>query len=164
MTESDLKAYKNWELWSRSIDPKIIGLLSCNQQQYNIIHELFPNSEIIQYGINSWNLNNSQKRLHDLIVACNVFHYSDNPQLWFYNVLSCTNVLWIQDIINRYRGNDSQLGFDGDSMRYSYQDFKSSFEHTVDISQFGDVQRFFYYKSEESNSDHFLAEIKKYEH
>lgn len=163
MTDSDLKAYKNWGLWSRHIDPKTIGLLSCNNQQYDIIHGLFPNAEIIQYGINSWNLNNGQTTKHDLIVACNVFHYSDNPRLWFSNVLSCTSLLWIQDIINRKRSIDSQLGSDGDSMRYYYKNYESSFPDATNLEDLGFVKKFFYYVSE-NNNEHFLAEISKNEY
>lgn len=158
MTNEDLDAYIKWFDWSSDISPKTICLLSCNSQQQHIICDIFKNSFIFPHTIRSWNLNNRIQEQYDLIVACNVFMYSNDPSLWFSNVLYSCKTFWIQDIINRKRGSVSELGDDNDRMRYSYRQFKSNFQNSVDIESFGSVTKFHSYYS--SNSLHFLAEMK----
>ena len=140
MIESDLSAYHRYfTKWCEKLYKiEYICMLSPNKIQYNLIKKIFSKSKIHISTVSDWNLNNSNDAKYDLIIACNVFHYSPNPDLWFNNVLNSCRYFWIQDLIDRYRAGDHQLQSKdpvGDSMRYSYlPNYKSEYSESFDLS------------------------------
>lgn len=96
-------------------DVSIMGC-SLDARQIEILRLL---KDPVNINRQDWDLNKPGTRTADIIVLCNVFHYSPDPALWFKNVLACCKELWITDIICRRRGGNSELGADGDAVRYS---------------------------------------------
>ena len=137
MIEKDLSAYSRYfTKWCNQLDYlEYVCMLSPNRQQYDFVKRLFPKAKLHWSTVNDWDLNKSNDAKYDLIIACNVFHYSPNPDLWFKNVLDSCRYFWIQDLIDRYRSSNGQLGTDGDSRRYSYMpDYKSEYPESFDLS------------------------------
>lgn len=95
-------------------------MLSPNDRQYRLIRDAFSDSMIYSLKKESWDLNVITNHAANLIIACNVFHYSPNPGLWFENVFAACKYFLIQDLISRRRGGDRELGDDGDAMRYGW--------------------------------------------
>ena len=138
-----------------------ICLLSPSYSQFNIFKQCFSDSRITVMDIRSWNLNKNKGYHFDLIYAGNVFHYSDSPDLWFENVLSCAGAFIIQDLINRKRGNSSELGSDSDRIRYSYSpEYISKFEKSYDLASFGDKVIAFNQYNNSNGSSHFVSLIR----
>ena len=171
MTPDDYKIYKNiWPMWSEDRYKKI-ATLSFNTEQKQLLQNVFPDATINHYNISTWNLNRSNENYYDLILACNVFMYSPDPQLWFINVMKSCDVFWIQDIINRNRGSSftHQFGDDNDCMRYSYKEHNSLANNSFDLKNLINdniyVNKFHHYKDGKSTfhyyktNDHFIAEI-----
>jgi hypothetical protein len=117
--DQDYEACERYFLkWSKEPVSKIIGL-SLNDRQCRIVSNLYPRAEFLRWRVSDWDLNNQGRELTDLVVACNVFHYSPDPGRWFSNVLGCCKRFWIQDLLFRHRGENG-LGPDGDKMRYTF--------------------------------------------
>lgn len=139
--KEDLIACENaWFDWIHLVKDckRIIGC-SLNDEQLKLLHTMFPNAKSHNYTISSWNLNNLPPSTADVIIACNVFHYSPNPALWFNNVLSSCRYFWMQDLYMRYRGDGSELGKDGDSARYALGYAKTvNLEHAHNLKQYGE--------------------------
>ena len=97
MIENDLLAYKRcFTKWRKKLDEiKYICMLSPNKIQYNLVKKLFPESKLHISTVKDWNLNKPSASKYDLIIACNVFHYSPKPNLWFKNVLNSCRYFWI---------------------------------------------------------------------
>lgn len=120
--------------WSAHPVKKVIGL-SLDERQRRIVQKLYPFAQLLDFRVKDWDLNEPGKEAADLVVACNVFHYSPDPLKWFTHVLACCKQFWIQDLLFRHRGKDG-LGPDGDRTRYSYgPDGRSN---TFDLSVLGD--------------------------
>lgn len=161
MIPEDMIMYqKHFPQWRKELPylPDVVGVLSPNSEQLDYIRELFPYSKVTAIYFHNWDLNDYNRAKFDLLVAMNVFHYSNNPDIWFDNVLRSCRVFWMQDINSRKRGKDGgELCNDGDSVRYYYGDVlpekgKPSFE-------LPDPTRVEVY-NDHKGSIHFLAEFK----
>lgn len=74
-----------------------------------------------------------------VVVACNVFHYSAQPVLWFQNVLASCQYFWLQDLFSRPRGGNGELGADGDKLRFAYGGVRTaSIAYRYDLAELGD--------------------------
>ncbi len=146
MTREDMRMYETvFPRWRDVVtggqsdrEPKLrIVLLSCSKEQTHLIKRLFPRSRLMKLTVDAYNLNDPLKRDVEVIAAMNVFHYSDNPLLWFSNILPFCRYAWIQDLINRKRLENSELGADGDRTRYCYtkrgivSDFPGAFDLSI---------------------------------
>ena len=156
----NLSNFLNHNILSKNLITNI-ALLSPSYKQYEIFRKKFKNVNIVIFNYKSWNLNNKGEHFFDLIYAGNIFHYSSTPEKWFDNVLNCCKLFLIQDLINRKRGvSDSELGSDGDIMRYSYEpNFISSYENAFLLNSlennFIDFKQYNY-----KIHSHFIALIK----
>ena len=114
------KCRDKWRCWADH--PERVGYIvtcSCDITQNAILRSLFPSAEIVNVGRDGWDLNNPCPFEDvDLIVACNVFHYSPEPFKWLDNVLSACKQFWMQDIFCRARGLNHELQDDGDAARF----------------------------------------------
>lgn len=99
---------------------KSIAMLSPSPsgEENAIIQKIFPEAWTDNHCMRTWNISVPQTYNYDLIVACNVFMYSDNPQLWFDNLLNSGKFLFIQDVSKGWRGGIDGRGDDGDSTRF----------------------------------------------
>ena len=131
---------KHFPLWKKDQNFHEICLLSPNLDEYKLIKVLFPKANIYICSIKNWNLKEESKKKYDLVCAMNVFHYSDNPDIWFKNVFQSCRYFWLQDLIIRCRsekGLPFQLGKDGDAMRYCFlPEIRSTFENAFNLSVF----------------------------
>lgn len=172
MTPDDYKTYQHiWPMWSSEDKHKKIATLSFNTEQIQLLQNVFPSAIINHYNISTWNLNRSNENYYDLILACNVFHYAPDPQLWFTNVMKSCDAFWIQDLINRNRGSSfkHQFGDDNDCMRYSYKEHNSLASNSFNLKNLINdniyVNKFHHYKDGPNDfyyyktNDHFIAEI-----
>lgn len=108
--------------WLEQSDRKpggVILTLSPDDTQERIIYDEIGTATYQRFLQRHWDLNEPWPggEKPELTIACNVFHYSPNPALWFANVLGACKELWLQDLVWRPRGT-SQLGVDGDKARY----------------------------------------------
>lgn len=113
-------------------------MLSPNDEQYRLIREEFTGSTIYSLKKASWDLNNPTDDTADLIVACNVFHYSKNPTLWFQHVFAACKFFLIQDLISRKRNGNNELGDDGDATRYDWRSSSQKNHPVFDLVVFED--------------------------
>lgn len=129
MTPNDLKQLetslipllKQWNISS-------ILCLSPSYEEFQLIkemsHEMSHRSQKIlslNYSVRTdWDLNTVSKQYADLIIACNVMMYSNNPKLWFDNIMKSCHTFLCQDVISRQRSDNSEFGQDGDSMRFRF--------------------------------------------
>lgn len=108
-TPYDYEKYKKyWPQWATRCnlnnDSRVL-ICSPDQAQYRLIQMLCPEAHLMQRTEVEWDLNRPWKEDPvDIIVACNVFHYSRKPDLWFKNCFGACRYLWIQDLISRPRG------------------------------------------------------------
>lgn len=110
-----------WRAFRESAkDCRRIALLSSNDFEVSQVKLLFPGATVLNLSRESWDLNEPAPEQYDLVVACNVFMYSPNPELWFRNVLSSCKHFWLLDNIRALRMQDSELGDDGDSARFYF--------------------------------------------
>ena len=165
MISDDYTMYlRYFPVWRDTIgEISTVSILSPHPKQLDLIRSLFPNRSIHSLSRQDWDLANSVSREWDLVVAMNVFHYSQSPELWFNNILDSCKWFWIQDLIYRPRGPKG-FGTDGDCMRYSYSpDIVSPYKNAYDIFQLRDsVREFVHYRdtSVGSTAVHFLALLK----
>lgn len=163
MTEED------WDIavwafpeWAARLDGvRTIGLLSPYPKQAALIEHLFPRRVVTRLTIREWDLNHRHPEKYDLLVAFHVLAQSSRPAVWFENLFASCRVLWLQEIIDRWRGGpDRQLGHDGESTRFSYlPGFRSHFDGAFDIATAGEVRRFVSYPGGGDRSVHFIAEM-----
>lgn len=126
--QEDYEAYERWfPQWADQIAVEkqpVKNILSCsaNFRQLDLLARLYPNSSIIPTAKeHNWNLYDPCPYKNvDLIVACNVFHYLANPAKAFENIFAASRFFWMQDLQQRMRGGDWELGEGGDCMRYIY--------------------------------------------
>src|ERR1700733_3882300 len=91
-----------------------IALLSPSTEE----RALFPKTTVLTRK--DWDLAERRPDLRfDLIIACNVFHYSADPTRWLNNVTASCRAFLFTDLIRRKRSLESELGRDGDCMRYA---------------------------------------------
>ena len=165
MTSADLSMYsKYFPTWGSGLtDINTIFTISANSQQTSVFKELFPAATIKNWSRDVWDLNERNSESCDLLFAGNVFHYSNDPAVWFDNCMQCTEVFWIQDLINRSR-DYTQLGGDGDTMRYSLlPHVESDQADAFDLSQLKGIKKFYTYDDENENgpAKHFIMELRK---
>lgn len=131
MTEQDLIfCRESFTKWNKESN-KTALLLSANKPQTLLMDNLIPNYHLST--VFDWDLNTyAQTYVYDVIVACNVFHYSNDPGGWFHHVFASCKEFWIQDLYVRNRGPKG-LGIDGDKIRYSYNEQR---EGTFDLGIF----------------------------
>lgn len=104
--------------WAEQILPSgRVLVCSPDVRQLEILKLALPDASIVPLGATQWDLNHPCPTTANLIVACNVFHYSPDPHLWFRNVFAACRHFWLQDLFLRYRGPEG-LGEDGDRARY----------------------------------------------
>ena len=120
-----------------------IGLLSGGGVESYILQKLYPNAWITELSIDDWNLTNKGDKNFDLIVACNVFMYSRDPESWFKNVLERCKYFWIQDLIRSWRCDASECadgpGGDGDCMRFTMPpNYLARVDHAYDLTRLSD--------------------------
>jgi hypothetical protein len=96
----------------------ISKVLACSPDDRQI-EILQPLGLLVCVGKETWDLSKECSGKFDIIVACNVFHYSQDPMAWFCNALKACRELWIQDLFCRNRGFNG-LGSDGDQTRYGW--------------------------------------------
>lgn len=140
--KEDYEACENaWFDWIQKVgDCKRIVGCSCNDKQLAILNTMFPSAKVHNTDLKTWNLLHPIVSSADIVVACNVFHYSREPATWISNVLSSCRYFWMQDVFMRQRGPDgSELKEDGDAMRYTLGLKKlPNFEHPYDLNIYGD--------------------------
>lgn len=140
MTAEDLKKYKQiFPYWKDRVGRcKKILLLSPNIQQVLLMRRLFFFSSITIWSQKRYDLNYPMPDSFDLIAAFNIFHYSDNPTLWFDHILPKCKFFLLQDLINRQRQKLYEFDDDGDSMRYSFSSkgVISKYSGSFDLSQY----------------------------
>jgi len=111
------------EMLKKGAWPKSVLILSPSRSDYLFIKKVFPTQRLFISTINDWNLNETPPRgmgNFDLVVASNVFMYSQDPSGWFENVLKTCDYLVIQDLKYRKRSATRPFfGQDGDAMRYT---------------------------------------------
>jgi hypothetical protein len=91
-----------------------IGLLSPSKEE----RALFPRATVLTRK--DWDLDERRPDLRfDVIIACNVFHYSPDPTRWFNSVTASCRAFLCTDLIRRKRSLEGELGHDGDCMRYA---------------------------------------------
>ena len=125
----------------RSSSIQTILLISPNRQQYDLFRERYSDSRICCADKYSWNLSDKKGWRFDLIFAGNVMMYSPTPALWFENILQCSRLFLVQDLVNRRRSNiPPYLGSDGDAVRYQYRErgVVSEFPNAYDLGALGD--------------------------
>lgn len=99
--------------------------------EYNYYNNLFKDLTILTK--NEWDLNYKSKYNFDIIIANNILHYSNNPQLWIDNIFNSCNLFLIQDLMKRQRSANNEYGNDGDSTRYSFNGY-DYIENSFNIS------------------------------
>lgn len=114
--------------WGESGFPQGMSavVLSPDQTQMKKLEENLPKSVFFPLQKSNWDLNQpypANLAKPRVIIACNVFHYSPNPFLWFNSVFAACKEFWIQDLFWRPRGHNKQLGDDNDQKRYSLGEF-----------------------------------------
>jgi hypothetical protein len=85
-----------------------------------------------------WDLNHPGRDRFDVLVASNVFMYSEGPGRWFRNALSCCRYLVLIDLVRRRRSPNAELGTDGDCMRYRIGGSQPRVERQFDLGVLGD--------------------------
>ena len=119
MTNNDLRCIDRFIHDRNEISPNLkVGVLSPIPDEYNYYSNFFKDISVITK--NEWDLNYSSDYNFDIIIASNVFHYSNNPQKWIDNIMNSCNLFLIQDLMKRQRDRSSEFGDDGDSVRYSF--------------------------------------------
>lgn len=123
-----------WAKWSKKFTPRKIVSCSGNSIQVAILKDMFLVAEVINWGIERWSLDYPCQTTADVIVVCNVFHYSPNPSLWLKNCLASCKQLWLQDLFSRPRGpqgKEFSITDTGDCVRYGYGGIATS--NTYDV-------------------------------
>lgn len=106
-------------LSKRLRDQSIIGC-SLDTMQLRILRAKVG-FRVSNFTQDQWDLNNPAPKTADIVVACNVFHYSPNPTIWFDNVFRSCQEFWMQDLFSRRRGSPTEeFGTDGDCCRYAF--------------------------------------------
>lgn len=97
---------------------------------------LFPKAKALPRW--RWNLNEPMPwpRRFDLLVACNVFMYSPDPERWFRHVFAVCKYFLMIDPIRRRRSHASEIT--DDAMRYSIGDERPRGEPSFDLESLGD--------------------------
>lgn len=125
-TPQDYEVYRRvWPKWAEICLPSTNGrilLCSPDKVQFSITQLFYANHLLMQRSESEWNLNSPWlEDPVDVIIACNVFHYSYDPIKWFDNCFSACKFLWLQDLFSRPRGhNGTELSKDdpSDMTRY----------------------------------------------
>jgi hypothetical protein len=119
---------RKWPIWRDRLEMSVQSVvnLSPDSKQAGILRSMFPSADIMEKTIGNWDLNEPATFSCGLVVACNVFHYSPNPTLWFQNVFKVCHWFWMQDLCLRDRGGCNGRGLDGDQVRYAYGGLPSS--------------------------------------
>lgn len=134
----------NFPRWKSKTDNiSEIGVLSGGQVEYDILQKLFPDAWITEIAQKDWNLFEDGDKDYDLIVACNVFMYSTDPEKWFLNVLKRCKYFWIQDLIRSWRTDLSECacgpGGDNDVMRFTKPpEHLARVDHAYDLNKLSD--------------------------
>jgi hypothetical protein len=85
-----------------------------------------------------WDLDEPTERRYDLLVASNVFMYSQDPARWFENVLEACGYFLMIDPVRRRRNEGSELGPDGDRMRFAVNGARPRVDRCFDLALLGD--------------------------
>lgn len=120
-----------------------ICMLSPCVEESILVQKIFPDAWITESTQSDWDLFEPGRRDYDLIVACNLFMYSRDPEKWFSNVLARCRYFWIQDLIRSWRCDASECadgpGGDGDVMRFSIPPtHMARVDHAYDLTRLGD--------------------------
>lgn len=121
-----------------------VAVLSPDQTQMVKLAENLSSSIFFVLREQEWDLNKpypANLTKPRVIVACNVFHYSPAPELWFRNCFEACKEFWLQDLVHRPRGGEIrgglvQMGKDGDHSRYRLGPNFLEYPATFDILQF----------------------------
>jgi hypothetical protein len=138
------RAWSSWAELCPTTDKVIV--CSGNKEQLAIVISLFPVAKVLNWDINQWDLNRPCPTSADIIVACNVFQYSPNPQVWFKNCFASCKYLWVQDLFSRPRGPDgtelSKNDPTDDRVRYGFGGvFSSNTDTMFDLAVYRDRLR-----------------------
>jgi hypothetical protein len=175
MTPEDYRMYEEvlpeWAEKIKTTDS--VAVLSPNPQQLALLQRLFPEANVQAVprhqgsrDLGAWDLNYPSIKCWDLVVAQNVWHYSPRPLLWFRNAFAACRDLWVQDLIDRWRGEPDGLGPDGDTMRYCLlPGYRSSHPVSFDLCWVGnghllDFRQYHGGGTPERPAKHFLAWLK----
>ncbi len=85
-----------------------------------------------------WDLNRRTATTYDLVVACNVFMYAPQPELWLRNVLASTRYLLFSEPMQRQRSAEQEWGNDGDAARFTAPLAEGAIEGAFDLALLGD--------------------------
>lgn len=85
-----------------------------------------------------WDLDEPTGLAFNLLVAANVFMYSSSPARWFRNAFAACSYLLVLDLVRRQRSASSELGLDGDSMRYAVGDDEPRVASRFRLESLGD--------------------------
>ncbi len=141
MRELDIEMMNlHFPKWKKKIKQEIktIGILSTSGHENNIIKNIFPDAWITDLNQNAWDLFKPGKEEFDLILACNVFMYSSDPDVWFKHIFEKCKYFWMEDLIRSWRmlSKECANGFGGDDdmMRFCMPpDHLARVEHAYDL-------------------------------
>src|SRR5262249_50898890 len=130
-------------------------------KQAALIEHLFPRRVVTRLTIREWDLNHRHPEKYDLLVAFHVLAQSSRPAVWFENLFASCRVLWLQEIIDRWRGGpDRPLGHDGKSPRRSSSPgFRPPFPVAFHTAPAGEVRRSVSSPGGGARSVPFIAEM-----
>jgi hypothetical protein len=141
VVQEDMAALRAAEETIKSIvgtDVEVVCAHSADAEQVGYLREKWPDAWVMQHSVNSWNLYFplDGDENYDLIHIGNTFMCSQDPQVWFDNVLSRCRWLVVQDLVLGWRERDSETSPQtGDYMRYSYKEHRARIENAFDLEK-----------------------------
>jgi hypothetical protein len=122
MTNNDLRCISKFNDEVTIISKNLNACILSPTIEYDYYNSIFDQLSVLSRD--DWDLNKKSDYKFDIIVANNILHYSKSPQLWIDNLMNSCDLLLVQDLMKRKRSNKSEYGNDGDSMRYSFDNYQ----------------------------------------
>lgn len=139
------EAWSEWKsLFDKSPEKIInsVAVLSPSYGELKLLKELFD-GDVVVLNKNDWDLNYENNNQYDLIVCSNIFVYSNDPTLWFSNVLKSCKFLWIYDIAAGKNGIGLEYFSEGEKCRFKLNPwFNSDYSDAYDLEQINLTNRF----------------------
>lgn len=135
------KAFTEWR--DQIGEVKLIALLSPDDREIDLMHRLFPDSDIHQFSHSFWDLNErcpNKYTEYDIVVTANTMLCSPDVDLWFKHIFEVGKNFWFQDLIRGWRNGDQELSIEtGDIKRFcKLPEHEARVENAYDLSSLGD--------------------------